>query len=104
MEKGYVKRLIFWGVIWLIIVACAGLGIYMYFNGHGEMGKIRKKLVPIADQFNNLSYIVDLKQNSNIDVVAKVTQDKIVVSYITDRTESTFDFVYSKEALPKKMT
>ncbi len=97
MEKGYVKRLIFWGVVWLIIVACAGVGIYMYFDGHGEMGKIRQKLVPIADRFNGLSYIVNLKQNNNTNVTAKVKQDKIVITYITDRSKLSFDFVYSKE-------
>ncbi len=97
MEKGYVKRLIFWGIIFLITTACAGLGVYFYYSGYGETGKIRQKLLPIVERFNTTNYITELKTNNNIDVHAKVVQNKIVVSYITSSNETKFEFVYSKE-------
>ena len=97
MEKGYVKRLIFWGIVFLITTACAGLGIYFYYSGYGEAGKIRQKLLPIVERFNTINYITELKTNNNIDVHAKVVQDKIVVSYITSSNETKFEFTYSKE-------
>ncbi len=97
MEKGYLKRLIFWGVIWILVVAAAASGMYMYYNGYGESGKIRQKLLPIVNQFNNLDYILQLKNNNNIEVKAKIDQNKIVITYTTVGSESKFDFTYSKE-------
>lgn len=97
MEKGYVKRLIFWGIIFLITTACAGLGVYFYYSGYGKAGEIRQKLLPIVERFNTTSYIVELKTKNNIDVHAKVVQNKIVVSYITSSNETKFNFTYSKE-------
>ncbi len=97
MKKEYVRRLIFWGIVWLIVLGCAIGGVYLYYNGYGESGKIRQKLIPIVNEFNSLDDIADLRQKNNIIVQAEIVSNKIVINWITSSSQSEFDFTYSKE-------
>ena len=54
MKKGNKTRLLFWGIVWIIVLALAGGGYYSYLSGHGVKGEVRHNLKPIVEKFNNL--------------------------------------------------
>ena len=55
MKKGNKTRLIFWGIIWIVVLGLAGFGYYSYLNGHGIKGEVRHNLKPIVEKFNNFT-------------------------------------------------
>ena len=82
------KRISFWGIVFIITALLGGLGIKMYYDGHGSKGKIRSYLLPIAESYNSL----DLVKSSN--KLAVVKGDKIVIE---DVNSNKYEYVYSEE-------
>lgn len=82
------KRISFWGIVFIITALLGGLGIKMYYDGHGSKGKIRSYLLPIAESYNNL----DLVKSSN--KLAVVKGDKIVIE---DVNSNKYEYIYSEE-------
>ncbi len=93
MKKGNKGRLIFWGIIWIIILALAGGGYYGYLSGHGVKGEVRHNLKPIVEKFNNLKGLESYK-NAGITISAEIKGTQIVVTYKTTGATATFTFDY----------
>ena len=69
-------RIIVWGSIALFSIIFSILGSISFNNGHGTVGSIRVKLIPIANAFNELDAII---RNGNMN--AKCSGRKIVVTF-----------------------
>ncbi len=93
MKKGNKGRLIFWGIIWIIVLALAGGGYYGYLSGHGVKGEVRHNLKPIVEKFNNLKGLESYK-NAGITISAEIKGTQIVVTYKTTGATATFTFDY----------
>lgn len=100
MKKGNKTRLIFWGIIWIVVLALAGFGYYSYLNGHGIKGEVRHNLKPIVEKFNNLKGLETYK-NAGIDINAEIKDTQIVVSYKTSGATASFTFDYQNIASEK---
>lgn len=93
MKKGNKGRLIFWGIIWIIVLALVGGGYYGYLSGHGVKGEVRHNLKPIVEKFNNLKGLESYK-NAGITISAEIKGTQIVVTYKTTGATATFTFDY----------
>lgn len=93
MKKGNKGRLIFWGIIWIIVLALAGGGYYGYLSGHGVKGEVRHNLKPIVEKFNNLKGLESYKK-AGITISAEIKGTQIVVTYKTTGATATFTFDY----------
>ncbi len=100
MKKGNKTRLIFWGIIWIVVLALAGFGYYSYLNGHGIKGEVRHNLKPIVEKFNNLKGLETYK-NAGIDISAEIKDTQIIVSYKTSGATASFTFDYQNIASEK---
>lgn len=100
MSKGNKIRIIFWGSICFLTLICFGVGIVFFYKGYGIKGAIRNDLKPVAEAFNNLS---DIKKfsSSGIIIKANITDNKIVVTYNTGTSVSTFNYNYMEYAKQK---
>ncbi|MBR4178373.1 MAG: hypothetical protein IKR57_03385 [Bacilli bacterium] len=81
-------RIIFWGLVLILCVVLAIIGVKKYEEGYGKTGRARLKLIPIANEFN--------KQDSIIrygDITAVVKGSKIVVTYKPEKADKK-KFVY----------
>ena len=100
MKKGNKTRLIFWGIIWIVVLALAGFGYYSYLNGHGIKGEVRHNLKPIVEKFNNLKGLETYK-NAGIDISAEIKDTQIIVNYKTSGATAAFTFDYQNIASEK---
>lgn len=100
MKKGNKTRLIFWGIIWIVVLALAGFGYYSYLNGHGIKGEVRHNLKPIVEKFNNLKGLEAYKK-AGIDISAEIKETQIVVNYKTSGATASFTFDYQNIASEK---
>lgn len=100
MKKGNKTRLIFWGIIWIVVLALAGFGYYSYLNGHGIKGEVRHNLKPIVEKFNNLKGLETYK-NAGIDISAEIKDTQIIVNYKTSGATASFTFDYQNIASEK---
>ena len=100
MKKGNKTRLIFWGIIWIVVLALAGFGYYSYLNGHGIKGEVRHNLKPIVEKFNSLKGLETYK-NAGIDISAEIKDTQIIVSYKTSGATASFTFDYQNIASEK---
>lgn len=48
------KRIIFWGLIFIIALACTIIGYLKYLEGYGKQGAARVLLIPISEKLNSL--------------------------------------------------
>ena len=93
MKKGKKTRLIFWGIIWIIVLALAGGGYYSYLSGHGVKGEVRHNLKPIVEKFNSLKGLESYK-STGINITAEIKGTQIIVTYKTTGATATFTFDY----------
>lgn len=100
MKKGNKTRLIFWGIIWIVVLSLAGFGYYSYLNGHGIKGEVRHNLKPIVEKFNNLKGLEAYKK-AGIDISAEIKETQIVVNYKTSGATASFTFDYQNIASEK---
>lgn len=100
MKKGNKTRLIFWGIIWIVVLGLAGFGYYSYLNGHGIKGEVRHNLKPIVEKFNNLKGLEAYKK-AGIDISAEIKETQIVVNYKTSGATASFTFDYQNIASEK---
>lgn len=100
MKKGNKTRLIFWGIIWIVVLNLAGFGYYSYLNGHGIKGEVRHNLKPIVEKFNNLKGLEAYKK-AGIDISAEIKETQIVVNYKTSGATASFTFDYQNIASEK---
>ncbi len=100
MKKGNKTRLIFWGIIWIVVLGLAGFGYYSYLNGHGIKGEVRHNLKPIVEKFNNLKGLEGYKK-AGIDISAEIKETQIVVNYKTSGATASFTFDYQNIASEK---
>lgn len=100
MKKGNKTRLIFWGIIWIIVLALAGFGYYSFLNGHGIKGEVRYNLKPIVEKFNSLKGLETYK-NAGIDISASIKDTQIIVNYKTSGATASFTFDYQNIASEK---
>ena len=100
MKKGNKTRLLFWGIIWIVVLALAGFGYYSYLNGHGIKGEVRHNLKPIVEKFNNLKGLEAYKK-AGIDISAEIKETQIVVNYKTSGATASFTFDYQNIASEK---
>ena len=78
------KRILFWGVLFIITLSMSISGIVLSGSGHGKIGSKRIELIPIAKKFNELDAVI-----KHGDLIATVKSDKLVV------TETEKDYVYT---------
>lgn len=95
MTKGNKIRLIFWGFIWLLVLATMIVGIYEYYNGNGVLGKIRKELYPIVEKYNKLNEL-NIYKNAGINIKAKYIKNAIKVNYKTNSSNLAYIFEYKE--------
>ena len=100
MKKGNKTRLLFWGIIWIVVLGLAGFGYYSYLNGHGIKGEARHNLKPIVEKFNNLKGLEAYKK-AGIDISAEIKETQIVVNYKTSGATASFTFDYQNIASEK---
>lgn len=93
MEKGNKIRFIIYTIIWVIVCAATGIGIYNYYNGMGVNGKIRSKLIPIIDIFNKNEEL-NVYKNVGIVLNAEYKKKGILIKYKTEINELNFNFDY----------
>ena len=100
MKKGNKTRLIFWGIIWIVVLGLAVFGYYSYLNGHGIKGEVRYNLKPIVEKFNNLKGLEAYKK-AGIDISAEIKETQIVINYKTSGATASFTFDYQNIASEK---
>lgn len=100
MKKGNKTRLLFWGIIWIVVLGLAGFGYYSYLNGHGIKGEVRHNLKPIVEKFNNLKGLEGYKK-AGIDISAEIKETQIVINYKTSGATASFTFDYQNIASEK---
>ena len=100
MKKGNKTRLLFWGIIRIVVLGLAGFGYYSYLNGHGIKGEVRHNLKPIVEKFNNLKGLEGYKK-AGIDISAEIKETQIVVNYKTSGATASFTFDYQNIASEK---
>ncbi len=100
MKKENKGRLIFWGFIWIIVLALTGYGYYGYLQGYGVKGDVRKTLKPIVKNFNSLQGLKAYK-DIGIQIDANIKDTTIVVTYKTSTASATFTFDYQTIASEK---
>ena len=100
MKKGNKTRLLFWGIIWIVVLGLAGFGYYSYLNGHGIKGEVRHNLKPIVEKFNNLKGLETYKK-AGIDISAEIKETQIVINYKTSGATASFTFDYQNIASEK---
>lgn len=83
-------RIIVYGIITFLAIAFSISGAILYKSGHGTVGSVRVKLMPIATAFNNLDAIVQKKY-----VSATCDGKDIVVTYSDEAGKLNEKFVYS---------
>lgn len=93
MKKGNKTRLIFWGIVWIVVLALAGGGYYSYLSGHGVKGEVRHNLKPIVEKFNSLKGLESYK-SAGINITAEIKGTQIIVTYKTTGATATFTFDY----------
>lgn len=93
MKKGNKTRLIFWGIVWIVVLALAGGGYYSYLSGHGVKGEVRHNLKPIVEKFNSLKGLESYK-STGINITAEIKGTQIIVTYKTTGATATFTFDY----------
>ena len=100
MKKGNKTRLLFWGIVWIIVLALAGGGYYSYLSGHGVKGEVRHNLKPIVEKFNKLKGLESYK-SAGINITAEIKGTQIIVTYKTTGATATFTFDYQTIATEK---
>ena len=96
MDKGNKNRIIFWGLIALLLIISFTIGIISYNNGYGKYGKIKKELNPIIEKFNSLEEIQKFK-TVDIEIKASFEKDKINVIYKVEDLLVEYYFNYIKD-------
>lgn len=100
MKKGNKTRLIFWGIIWIIVLILSGVGYSSYLSGHGIKGEVRRNLKPIVEKFNNLKGLESYK-SAGISISAEIKDTQIIVTYKTTGATATFTFDYQSISTEK---
>ena len=54
MKDANSKRIVFWGIVFIITLLCTIIGFLKYLDGYGEKGAARVLLVPISEKLNSL--------------------------------------------------
>lgn len=94
MTKEEKRNGIIWGILCLLSFILFAVGLSMRYNGYGKSGEIRKKLIPIAEQFNKLE---EIKFSSFTKIHAEYKNKKIVVSYENKYVDTEFIFKYIED-------
>lgn len=100
MKKENKRRLIFWGIVCGIFLIISISGFALYMTGHGVKGEIRKNLTPIVETFNKLKGL-DQYKKININILANIEDNKVVVTYMTASSTSSFNFMYETMSTEK---
>lgn len=94
MKKGNKYRILFWGIIMIILCACSIIGLIFLNKGYGIEGKTLIKLKPIVETFNNLN---DIKRYNaiGIKINSQVKNKKIIIKYKSaNNSYATFEYKY----------
>ena len=83
-------RIIVYGIITILTIAFSISGAILYKNGHGTVGSVRVKLIPIANTFNKLDTVIRKGY-----VSAACDGKEIVVTYSNETGELNEKFVYT---------
>ncbi len=83
------KRLIVYGIIALITITFSISGAILFNKGHGTVGSVRVKLIPITLAFNDLDAVI-----RNGFVEAECTGTQIVVTYKNEDANIDEKFIY----------
>jgi len=96
MKDANSKRIVFWGIMFLITLVCAILGYMNYTKGYGEKGASRVLLVPISEKFNSL--YPNMTSKVTLDGITITTGDKTKYKFISENYNSiaTIVLTYSK--------
>ena len=83
-------RIIVYGILAVLLLASGISGIVLYKNGHGTVGSVKVKLIPIANQFNKLDEVIRKGY-----VSAAVDGKEIIVTYSNETGALNEKFVYT---------
>ena len=84
------KRIIFWGIVFLLCVFASVFGYFKYDEGYGKNGEARRKLHAVANEFNKLDSVI---RKGTLETSVK--EDKLVIKSKTDNKE--YEYVYYKK-------
>lgn len=90
-------RIIFWSVIFGICFLASAIGMFKYYTGSGEKGKLRKDLMPYADIFNNLKKVKSQINADKIIMTADISGNYFVINYKSNTSNIDFLFTYKDE-------
>lgn len=90
-------RIIFWSIIFGICFLASAIGMYKYYDGSGEKGKLRQDLMPYADIFNNLNKVKSQINADKIIMTAGVNGNHFVINYKSNTSDIDFLFTYKDE-------
>ena len=92
MESVTKKRVIVYSSLLILFIIFILVGRNKYYNGFGNYGKIRQKLIPISNKFNTIDYIIRYG-----GLNSTVSRDKITFTYETEDVKETITCKYNKD-------
>lgn len=96
MKDANTKRIVFWGMMFIITLVCTILGYMYYLKGYGEKGASRLLLVPISEKFNTL--YPNMTSKVTLNGITVTTNDKTKYKFISEdyNSISTIVLTYDK--------
>jgi len=91
------KRLMIWGVIFLIFLAIGGGGFALSYVGYGNTGKVRTEVSNYIDKFNKLDQVRTINKDNNKLIKASLSDTGITVDYKNNAIKSKVYFTYKEE-------
>lgn len=93
MKKENKLRLVFWGMIWLCVLASSIVGYYAFSTGHGQRGKIVYSLKPIINNFNSLEQLKKYN-DAGIKFNAYIDGGALIFNYVSASDNKEYKYLY----------
>lgn len=89
------KRIIAWGIVFILFLVLTLGGVAGYFMGYGESGRLRAAVTPIVKQFNNLDVIKNQESQKKY-MKAKASSTGISIKYSDQSHTNVYEFEYKE--------
>ena len=91
------KRLVIWGVIFVILLLIGGGGYALNYAGYGSEGKIRAEVTKYIEKFNNLEQVRTMNKSADKSAKAGLSSDGIAVEYKNGKIKVKVNFKFVEE-------